>query len=131
MTIRLLLVVSLAIAIRMSSVAQTPGSIVRLDPAMDAIVPASANVEVLRDGFGFINGVLWIREGDSSQLLVSDIPANVIHKWSPASGWTVFLIAPTGRGLPTLVRPTSGSARTGLREIRRGGSSTPPKPTAL
>jgi gluconolactonase len=78
----------------MAAGAQAPGTVVRLDPAMDAIVPASANVEVLRDGFGFINGILWIREGDSSHLLVSDIPANVIHKWSPASGWTVFLNRP-------------------------------------
>ena len=94
MTIRLLLVVFLAVAMRISGVAQAPGSIVRLDPAMDAIVPASANVEVIRDGFGFINGILWIREGRSGHLLVSDIPANMIHKWSPTSGWTIFLNRP-------------------------------------
>ena len=94
MTIRFLVVMGLAVAMRMSGVAQTPGSIVRLDPAMDAIVPASANVEVLRDGFGFINGILWIREGGAGHLLVSDIPANTIHKWSPSSGWTVFLNRP-------------------------------------
>jgi gluconolactonase len=91
---RLLFVFVLAVAARMAAGAQAPGTVVRLDPAMDAIVPASANVEVLRDGFGFINGILWIREGNSSHVLVSDIPANVIYKWSPASGWTVFLNRP-------------------------------------
>ena len=94
MTIRLLAVVCLTVAMRMSGVAQAPGSIVRLDPAMDAIIPATANVEVIRDGFGFINGILWIREGSSEHLLVSDIPANIIHKWSPRNGWTIFLNRP-------------------------------------
>ena len=94
MTMRLVVVLCLALAMGIAPGAQTPGSIVRLDPAFDAIVPASANIEVIRDGFGFINGILWIRERDSDHLLVSDIPANVIHKWSPTSGWTVFLNRP-------------------------------------
>jgi len=94
MTIRFLCVLLLALAMRMSAVAQTPGSIVRLDPAFDAVVGAGAAVETLKDGFGFINGILWIQEGNAGHLLVSDIPANVIHKWTPPNTMTVFLDRP-------------------------------------
>ena len=94
MTIRFLCVLLLALAMRMSAVAQAPASIVRLDPAFDAVVPAGATVETLKDGFGFINGILWVREGNAGHLLVSDIPANVIHKWTPPNTMTVFLDRP-------------------------------------
>jgi gluconolactonase len=51
-------------------------------------------VETIRDGFGFINGILWVREGRASHLLVSDIPANIVHKWTPTGGITPFLERP-------------------------------------
>jgi gluconolactonase len=91
---RLLCVLCLALAMGIAPVAQTPGSIVRLDPAFDAIVPAGATVETLKEDFGFINGILWVPEGRAGHLLVSDIPANVIHKWTPPSTMTVFLDRP-------------------------------------
>jgi gluconolactonase len=76
--------------------AQTPGkdSVVRLDPAFDAIVPVGGMVETLKDGFGFINGIVWVREGNSGHLLISDIPANVINKWMPDGTMTAFLDRP-------------------------------------
>jgi gluconolactonase len=91
---RLLIVLCLALAMRIAATAQAPGSIVRLDAAFDAIVPAGATVETLKDGFGFINGILWVRNGDTGHLLVSDIPANVIHTWTPPNTMTVFLDRP-------------------------------------
>src|SRR5688500_16247095 len=94
MTIRLLFVLCLALAMRMAAAAQAPGSIVRLVTAFDAIVPAGRTIETLKDGFGFINGILWVREGNAGHLLVSDIPANVIHKWTPPNTMTVFLNRP-------------------------------------
>ncbi len=94
MTMRLLSVLCLALAMRIAATAQTPGSIVRLDPAFDAIVPAGATVNTLKEGFGFINGILWVRNGNSGHLLVSDIPANVIHTWTPPGTMTVFLDRP-------------------------------------
>lgn len=94
MTIRLVCVLGLAMALRLSLDAQTPGSVVRLDPAFDAIVPAGATVETLKEGFGFINGILWVRNGNTGHLLVSDIPANVIHTWTPPNTMTVFLDRP-------------------------------------
>ena len=94
MTMRLLSVFCLTLAMRIAATAQTPGTIVRLDPAFDAIVPAGATVETLKEGFGFINGILWVRDGSAGHLLVSDIPANVIHTWTPPNTMTVFLDRP-------------------------------------
>lgn len=72
--------------------AQTPGGAVeRLDQALDAIVSSDAKLELLDDHFGTTEGPLWIQEGQSGYLLFSDIPANVIYKWTPGSGLSVFL----------------------------------------
>jgi gluconolactonase len=64
------------------------GTIERLDPALDEIVPANARIEKLAGGFTFTEGPVWMREG---YLLFSDIPANVIRKWTPDGQVTVFL----------------------------------------
>jgi hypothetical protein len=66
---------------------QTPTQesvVVRLDPALDAIVTADARVERVATGFGFTEGPVWVRKGGF--LIFSDIPANVIHRWSPSDG---------------------------------------------
>src|SRR6266853_4838963 len=55
--------------------------IVRLNPALDEIVPADAKVEKLAENFGFLEGPVWVRKG--GYLLFSDIPANVIYKFNP------------------------------------------------
>ena len=91
---RLIYVVLLALAALVPAAAQTPGSVVRLDPAFDAIVAPGTVVETLKEGFGAINGILWVREGNSGHLLVSDIPANVVHRWTPDGAMTVFLDRP-------------------------------------
>jgi gluconolactonase len=64
------------------------GEIIKLDPAMDAIVPAGARIEKLADGFTFTEGPIWMPDG---YLLFSDIPENVIRKWTPDGQVTVFL----------------------------------------
>ncbi len=71
--------------------AQNYGEVVRIDPAADAIVTADAMVEKLGDGFGFLEGPLWIHAKNQGYLLFSDIPANVIRKWDPKNGFSVFL----------------------------------------
>ena len=38
---------------------QGDGSVVRLDPAFDALVPKDAQIEKLAGGFTFIEGPLW------------------------------------------------------------------------
>lgn len=59
------------------------GTIVRVDPAIDALVPPSARIERIATGFLFTEGPLYLREGC---LLFSDIPGNVIRRWTPEGG---------------------------------------------
>jgi gluconolactonase len=63
------------------------GSIVRLDPALDAIVPKNAGIEKLADGFQFTEGPVWHPDG---YLLFSDPNANTIYRWSPEGAVSVY-----------------------------------------
>jgi gluconolactonase len=71
--------------------AQNDGQIIRLDPALDALVPAGAHVEKVADGFGFLEGPVWVHTTTPGYLLFSDIPANAIDKWTPDGKVSVFL----------------------------------------
>jgi gluconolactonase len=64
------------------------GKVVKLAPELDRVVPSGAQVEKVASGFGFVEGPVWIRNG--GYLLFSDIPGNVIMKWQPKSGVSVF-----------------------------------------
>jgi gluconolactonase len=65
--------------------AQQPSTmpITRLDPALDALISPDAKLELVKTGFGFTEGPVWVPRGDSGYLLFSDIPANVIYMWNP------------------------------------------------
>jgi len=67
------------------------GTVLRVDAAVDAIVPPDYEIEKLHDGFRFTEGPVWINE-DGGYLLFSDIPANVVYKWTPDGALTEFLI---------------------------------------
>lgn len=75
------------------AIAQKPSdrSVVRLDPALDALVSPDAKLELVKGGFGFTEGALWVQKGKSGYLLFSDIPANVIYKWTPDGKVSVYL----------------------------------------
>jgi gluconolactonase len=55
---------------------QNLGETVRIDPAIDQIVPSGASIEKLAEGFQFLEGPVWHPEGF---LLFSDPNANVIY----------------------------------------------------
>ena len=57
--------------------ATTPATVVRLDPALDRILPRGATIEKLAGGFQFIEGPVWHPEG---YLLFSDPNANTIYR---------------------------------------------------
>jgi gluconolactonase len=57
------------------------GSVTRMDPALDKLVPPDAKVEKVHGDFGFIEGPVWVRS--DGYLLFSDIPKNSIMKWTP------------------------------------------------
>ena len=60
--------------------AQVPNPVVRLDPALDDIVPPGARVEKLADGFLGNEGPVWVRKG--GYLLFSASSMKAIFKWS-------------------------------------------------
>ncbi|WP_315851735.1 SMP-30/gluconolactonase/LRE family protein [Blastopirellula retiformator] len=65
------------------------GKIERLDPAIDQLIPADSQIEVLADGFDWIEGPVWVPQG--KYLLFSDIPPNKIMKWKEGEGVSVYL----------------------------------------
>jgi gluconolactonase len=68
------------------------GSIVRLDPAFDALVPKDAQIEKLAGGFTFIEGPLW---RPSNALWFSDVVGNVVRQWTP-DGKVTEILRPGG-----------------------------------
>ncbi len=54
--------------------------VLRLDPALDAIVPANPKIYKLAEGFEFTEGPVWSPDG---YLLFSDPNANHIYKYTP------------------------------------------------
>lgn len=68
---------------------RTIGSIERLDPAIDALIPPDAVIEILAEGFDWSEGPVWIEDG--GYLLFSDVPANRIYRWKENEGARVWL----------------------------------------
>jgi gluconolactonase len=68
---------------------RTIGSIERLDPALDALVPQDAKLEILAEGHEWTEGPVWVSDG--GYLLYSDIPRNAIYQWSPGSDAKIWL----------------------------------------
>jgi gluconolactonase len=68
------------------------GSVIRKDPAMDKLIPAGATIEKIAGGFVFTEGPLWLRDGS---LIFSDVPENVIHRWT-TDGKTAVWLKPSG-----------------------------------
>jgi gluconolactonase len=69
------------------------GSIERLDPALDAIIDDQATIEVIAEGFEWSEGPLWVES--EKMLLFSDVPNNIIYKWTEAKGKEKYL-SPSG-----------------------------------
>src|SRR5262252_5684535 len=68
------------------------GSITRLDPALDALVPKDAAIEKVAGGFTFIEGPLW---RPNNVLWFSDVVGNVVRQWSP-DGKVTEILKPGG-----------------------------------
>ncbi len=71
--------------------AARPFSITRADPALDAIVPRGAKLELLAQGFGLNEGPVWVPDGRRGYLLVSGLLDNVIYKIAADRTVSVFL----------------------------------------
>src|SRR6266852_6309466 len=73
--------------------AQTPADkpVVKLDPSLDALISPDAKLELVKNDFGFTEGVVWVDQGDSGYLLLSDMYANVIYKVTPEGKVSLYL----------------------------------------
>jgi gluconolactonase len=67
-------------------------TIIRIDPAFDALVPRDAQIEKVAGGFIFIEGPIWRPSG---ALWFSDVVGNVVRQWSP-DGTVKELLRPGG-----------------------------------
>src|SRR6516165_3755805 len=67
------------------------GDVTKLDPALDKLIDPDAKVEVVKGGFGFSEGPVWVQKGKAGYLLFSDIPANVIYKLRPGGKTSIYL----------------------------------------
>jgi gluconolactonase len=67
-------------------------SILRLDRAIDALIPPGAQIEKIAGGFAFIEGPIWRPQG---VLWFSDVVGNVTRQWSP-DGRVIELLRPGG-----------------------------------
>ena len=71
----------------------TIGSIQRLDPELDTIIPLDAVIEILAEGHEWTEGPVWVPNLNS--VLYSDIPKNAIYQWSEGSKSSIW-IKPSG-----------------------------------
>jgi len=70
------------------------GAIERKDPRFDKLIPKDAVIEKLADGFHWAEGPVWVPR-DGGYLLFSDIPKNIIWKWTEKDGKEIFM-TPSG-----------------------------------
>lgn len=78
-----------ASSLLMAETPKTIGEVIRIDPALDQLLPADAKIEVLADGFEWTEGPVW--DAKRQRLLFSDIPNNRINQWKAADGLSVFM----------------------------------------
>ncbi len=76
------------------------GQVFRADAGLDALVPATAEIEKIAGGYIFTEGPLWVSRAWESQpfLLFSDVRGNAISKWDPASNQTSDFKKPVFEG---------------------------------
>ena len=72
-----------------SEIVDNAGTIERIDPRLDALVPLDANIQKLASGFTFTEGPVWDKRTDV--LYFSDVRDNTIYSWSEDEGVSVFI----------------------------------------
>ncbi len=77
------------IKIKTASNYKTTGSIERLHPGINGLLSENAKIEILAEGFTWTEGPLWVESGN--YLLFSDIPPNMVNKWSEKDGLSEYL----------------------------------------
>ena len=87
--------------------AQPPVAVIeRMHPGLDAVVDLKAKIDVIADGFEWVEGPVWIEK--EKMLLFSDVMRNSIYKWTAQKGATLYL-KPSGYTQPALRGEELGS----------------------
>ncbi len=65
--------------------------VVRLDSAFDTLISPDAELQKVKDGFGFTEGITCVQRGNSEYLLLSDMWTNQIYKLTPDGQVSLYL----------------------------------------
>lgn len=65
----------------------------RIDAALDQILTTESSIEIIGEGYEWTEGPVWI--ADENMLLFSDVPQNIIYKWTAGNGVEQY-ITPAG-----------------------------------
>ena len=68
----------------------TLGTVERLDPKLDQLIPADAKIEKLGEGYSWAEGPVWVKQG--GYLLFSDVPRNTVFKWKEGDGVSTYIV---------------------------------------
>lgn len=85
--IQLLFLVSFSL--NAQEIKRPTGTVEFVSNELSGIMKKDAKVEIVVEGFQFTEGPLWFEK--EKMLLVSDIPANTIYKWSEEKGKEIYL----------------------------------------
>jgi gluconolactonase len=105
------------VALLAAASAQEQGQVIRLDAALDEIVPPGASPEKVAGDFLHLEGPVWVRSG--GYLLFSDMDTGVIHKWDPAAGASIFLEQSDSNGITVDPQGRIAFAARGDRQVVR------------
>jgi gluconolactonase len=81
----------------------TIGTVVRLSPEFNELVPQGAVIEVLASGFDWTEGPVWVPAADekeSGSLLFSEIPSNSVRQWKESADGVSIFLQPSGYSGP-------------------------------
>jgi gluconolactonase len=82
-------------------------------PAFLRLVPTTAKIHVIADGFTWAEGPVWIANG--GYLLLSDVPKNRMYRWAPGSHAASIFLEPSGG------TETKGFREPGSNGLKPGG----------
>jgi gluconolactonase len=65
------------------------GTVELIDPALDQLIAPGTQAEIIGEGFDWSEGPVWVES--EKMLLFSDVPKNIIYKWTEERGAEPFL----------------------------------------
>ncbi len=93
--------------------------VVRLDSAFATLISPDAELQKVKDGFGFTEGITCVQRGNSEYLLLSDMWTNQIYKLTPDGQVSLSRGQAADRDM---VRPFNRSDRKGRQAHNLGRS---------